>query len=164
MIPAPSGVSLNDARTRSLMNAAELPKKYRLVVPSIPDRIAEVDEFLESSLRGDGIDEGIIADMAIAVTELVNNAIDHGNAGDPAKLVKLSIIVRADEIEIEVSDEGGGFNPDSVADPLAQENLLREVGRGVFIVRHLMDTVKIESVPGQGTMVRIMKKLDAPAN
>ncbi len=142
------------------MSTADSPNTYRLTVPSIPDRITEVDEFLESALRQAGLAEGIIADIAISVTEIVNNAIDHGNAGDSEKMVRLELTIDVDEVKIEVTDEGGGFNPETVADPLAQENLLREVGRGIFIVRHLMDTVDIDFVPGRGTMVQITKKLN----
>jgi len=142
------------------MSTADSPNTYRLTVPSIPDRITEVDEFLESALRQAGLAEEIIADIAISVTEIVNNAIDHGNAGDSEKMVRLELTIDVDEVKIEVTDEGEGFNPETVADPLAQENLLREVGRGIFIVRHLMDTVDIDSVPGRGTMVQITKKLN----
>jgi serine/threonine-protein kinase RsbW len=144
------------------MSAANSPRTYLLAVPSIPDRITEVDDFLESTLREAGVVEETIADVAIAVTEIVNNAIDHGNAGDPEKMVNLSVVLTAGELKIEVADEGGGFDPGAVANPLAQENLLREVGRGIFIVRHLMDTVEIEARPGRGTTVRITKKLDPP--
>jgi serine/threonine-protein kinase RsbW len=144
------------------MNTADPPKTYRLAVPSVPDRISEVDEFLESALREAGVTEEIIADVAIAVTEIVNNAINHGNVRHPERLVVLKLTVDAKKIEVEVTDEGAGFDPGIVPDPLAQENLLREVGRGIFIVRHLMDTVDIDSVPGRGTMVRITKQLSPP--
>lgn len=145
------------------MSTADSSKTHRLAFPSTPDRITEVDDFIESTLREAGVPEGIVTDIAIAVTEVVNNAIDHGNAGDPEKTVRLKVVIDAREIRIEVSDEGGGFDPEGLADPLARENLLREVGRGIFIVRHLMDTVDINSVPGHGTTVRITKKLNSPS-
>lgn len=144
------------------MSTADSPRTYRLTVPSLPERITEVDEFLESTLREAGVVEEIIADIAIAVTEIVNNAINHGNAGNPAKMVELSVGISPGEIIIEVIDEGGGFDPEAVADPLAQENLMREVGRGIFIVRQLMDTVEIDAKPGRGTKVRITKELSPP--
>jgi len=144
------------------MSTADPPKTYRLAVPSIPDRISEVDEFLESALRKAEIAEEIIADVAIAVTEIVNNAINHGNARNPERLVVMRLTIDPKEIKVEVTDEGEGFDPGIIPDPLAQENLLREVGRGIFIVRHLMDTVDIDSVPGRGTMVRITKQLNPP--
>jgi serine/threonine-protein kinase RsbW len=102
------------------MSTADSSKTYRLAVPSIPDRITEVDEFVESTLRRVGVPQEVVADIAIAVTEIVNNAIDHGNAGDPEKMVSLELTVDSAGISIVISDEGGGFDPGDVADPLAQ--------------------------------------------
>ncbi len=146
------------------MSPTSSPKSYRLKIPSIPEKIAEVDEYLESTLKAAGIEKDTVADIAIAVTEVVNNAIDHGNAADPEKSVTLEMTISEKEIAISIADEGGGFNPEAVDDPLAKENLLKEVGRGIFIVRHLMDTVSIDSVPGQGTTVRITKALNPSAS
>jgi len=145
------------------MSTADSPKTFRLAVPSIPDRITEVDEFVESVLRDAGVAEETIADIAIAVTETVNNAITHGNSRDPRKAVTLTVVFEAGQVRMDVADEGQGFDPSRVADPLARENLLREVGRGIFIIRHLMDTVEIDSAPGGGTTVRMTKKLGAPS-
>lgn len=141
------------------MSTTDSPKSHRLAVPSVPDRVSEVDEFVEAVLHGAGVAEETIADIAIAVTEVVNNAINHGNSRDPQKTVTLTVICEADRVQIDVADQGPGFDPRRVADPLAQENLLREVGRGIFIVRHLMDTVEFDSAPGAGTTVRLTKML-----
>ncbi len=129
----------------------------RLVIPSEPKRIAEADEFVESALRERGVPESLISDVAIASTEMINNAIIHGNKKDASKKVKISMTFTANEVEIRVEDEGRGFNPDNVPDPLAEENLLREVGRGIFIVRSLMDQMKYEQTD-EGGMAVIMRK------
>ena len=129
----------------------------RLVIPSEPKRIAEADEFVESALRERGVSETLISDLAIAATEMVNNAIIHGNKKDASKNVTISMAFTAQEVEIRVEDEGNGFNPDTVPDPLAEENLLREVGRGIFIVRSLMDNLQYERT-GHGGMAVIMRK------
>jgi serine/threonine-protein kinase RsbW len=131
----------------------------RLEIPSDTHRIAEADEFLESTLRQHGVSESLVTDMAIATTELVNNAIIHGNKEDISKTVTLSIKVSAVEVEIRVADQGDGFRPEEVADPLAEENLLKEVGRGIFIVRSLMDDVQFEQNPGHGNVVILRKNL-----
>lgn len=132
-------------------------ESLRLVIPSEPKRIAEADEFVESALRERGVPESLISDLAIASTEMVNNAIIHGNKKDAAKKVTIIMAFTANEVEIRVEDEGNGFNPDTVPDPLAEENLLREVGRGIFIVRSLMDDLKYEKT-AQGGMAVIMRK------
>jgi serine/threonine-protein kinase RsbW len=129
----------------------------QLVIPSEPKRIAEVDEFVESALRQRGVSETLISDVAIAATEIVNNAIIHGNKKDTAKNVTIAMQFTVRDVEIRVEDEGNGFNPDAIPDPLAEENLLREVGRGIFIVQSLMDSVRYERTE-RGGMAVIMRK------
>jgi len=133
----------------------------RLVIPSDPHRIAEADEFLESALRGHGVPESMVTDVAIASTELVNNAIVHGNKSNPDKTVTIEIAFTDTDLTVRVSDQGAGFNPEEIPDPLAEENLLREVGRGVFIVRSLMDELRYEAGPGGGTVVVARKNLSS---
>jgi|CXWL01.1.fsa_nt_gi serine/threonine-protein kinase RsbW len=131
----------------------------RLVLPSDPDRIGEADEFLENVLHRHGVSDSLVTDLAIATTELVNNAIVHGNKSDSSKTVSLEISFADGDVVIRVSDQGAGFDPATIPDPLAEENLLREVGRGVFIVRSLMDEIRYERGPGGGTMVVARKSL-----
>ena len=114
----------------------------RISIPSTQEYLPDVDIFIEGILRGYGINESIIADIAISVSELVNNAIDHGNKKNEEKRVTVTI----------------GFNPDELDDPLAEENLLKEVGRGIFIVRTLMDTVDI-APSKEGTIVTFTRAL-----
>jgi len=134
-------------------------KGNRISVPSSHDFLPAVDEFLEEILRQWNIDESIIADIAISVSELVNNAITHGNKTGDNKMVSVEVGRTNGEAKIAVSDQGAGFNPTEVADPLAEENLMKEVGRGIFIVRSLMDTVDIE-VNENGTTVVITKSIN----
>lgn len=137
------------------------PDTARLIIPSDPNRITEVDEFLEEVLEHHNVPETIVTDLAIVTTELVNNAIHHGNGQDITKNVTLIVHVADGEVEIRVSDQGDGppFDPDSLPDPLAEENLLKEVGRGVFIVRSLMDEVVFQTLPSGGTEVIVRKSL-----
>jgi serine/threonine-protein kinase RsbW len=129
-----------------------------IVIPSNTDFLAEVDSFVEGLLRGYGIDESQIADIAISVSELVNNAIFHGNRASPDKTVTVKVGRFNNSVRIAVSDQGGGFNPDDIANPIAEENLLKEVGRGIFIVESLMDRVDIE-VSNGGTTITITKSI-----
>ncbi len=98
--------------------------------------------------------------LAIAVTEIVGNAIVHGNKQDRSKNVTIEFEYQDDEIVITVHDEGEGFNEKKIANPLEPENLLKESGRGIFIVRALMDEVEFFSSP-RGTRVRIVKRKKA---
>jgi serine/threonine-protein kinase RsbW len=127
-------------------------------VPSDPDYLTDVDAFLEGTLRGFGVEESAVADIAISVSELVNNAMVHGNKKVLDKRVTVTIGRKNGSIVITVRDEGTGFNPDTVDDPLADENLLKEVGRGLFIVRSLMDEVDVEPT-SDGTTITITKSV-----
>ncbi len=79
--------------------------------------------------------------MTVAVRESVVNAIKHGNKLDESKRVELSFVLHPDLLEVEVSDEGRGFDPEGVANPTADENILKVDGRGIFFMRSFMDSV-----------------------
>lgn len=133
----------------------------RLVISSDPHRISEADEFLEATLRAHGVPESMVTDVAIASTELINNAIVHGNKSNPDKTVTIEVSFTSTDLTVRVGDQGEGFNPQEIPDPLAEENLLREVGRGVFIVRSLMDELRYEPGPEGGTVVVARKNLSS---
>jgi serine/threonine-protein kinase RsbW len=130
-----------------------------IAIPSSPDHIADVDEFLEEWLRRRNVPEDTIADLAIAVTELVNNAIKHGNKKDQTKKVTVSLLYINGTARATVSDEGEGFDPESIPNPIAEENLLKEIGRGIFIVKSLMDKVEFAFPTSGGTKITITKKI-----
>ncbi|MFH2055894.1 MAG: ATP-binding protein [bacterium] len=131
----------------------------KIVIPSDPAFISVVDEFLESSLRRRGVAEETVADIAICASEIVNNGIQHGNRLDHSKVVTLELEFSDHEVTVTVTDQGEFFDPEKIADPVAAENLLREVGRGVFIVRQLMDRVEITEADSGGTVVSFTKKI-----
>jgi len=83
-------------------------------------------------------------DLGICVTEAVNNAIRHGHGQDIAKIVEVRFEGYADGLSIVVRDHGAGFDPDSIPDPTLPENLFKTGGRGVHLIKSLMDTVMIQ--------------------
>ena len=106
-----------------------------------------------------GFEEESLHYMAVAVRESVVNAIKHGNKQDEAKRVHVRFTIHERAIEIEVRDEGQGFDPGAVADPLAPENLLRAYGRGIFFMRQFMDEVTHTFPTKGGTTVRMVKRV-----
>lgn len=129
-----------------------------IVIPSDQEFLSDIDSFVEGTLRGLGVTESVIADIAISVSELVNNAIVHGNKFAREKSVTVRMAHGNGALTIAVSDQGTGFDPGAVPDPLAQENLMKSVGRGIFIVRQLMDKVDITAGP-HGTTIAITKSI-----
>ena len=112
-----------------------------------------------------GLDDDAIHWVGVAVRESVINAIKHGNRQDPGKEVTVEFAFEpngtSSSLVIRVSDEGIGFEPNGVADPLAPENLLKSSGRGIFFMRSFMDAVAIARRPEGGMEVRMVKKLAA---
>jgi serine/threonine-protein kinase RsbW len=92
----------------------------------------------------------------------VVNAIKHGNRQDEAKRVHVHFTVHDRALEIQVSDEGKGFDLGSVADPLAPENVLKAYGRGIFFMRQFMDEVTHAFPARGGTVVRMIKRVVHP--
>lgn len=110
-----------------------------------------------------GLDEDATHWIGVAVRESVINSIKHGHNFDVSKRVVVEFAfqpaTRPTELVIRVLDQGVGFEPDDVDDPLAPENLLKAGGRGIFFMRSLMDEVDIRRVPEGGMEVRMVKKL-----
>ena len=134
-------------------------KNNQIEIPSTLDYLPQVDEFIERKLRKLGINEDQIADIAISVTEAVTNAVVHGNKNDLSKKVEISLKVDSSCVEVTVEDEGVGFDPDSIQSPIEEENLLKEAGRGVFILKSLMDKVDFFCRPKKGAGVKMVKFL-----
>jgi len=96
--------------------------------------------------------------MSVAVRESVVNAIKHGNRLDENKRVSVLFTIHPGALEVKVQDQGGGFDPEAVPDPIAEENLLKAYGRGIFFMRSFMDEVSYSFPPKGGTVVRMLKK------
>jgi serine/threonine-protein kinase RsbW len=117
--------------------------RFSLVLPSDVSLIEEAVSFLvercrEWSFHGPRLD----LNFRVGITEALANAVLYGNASDPRKTVRVDLRVDARRVEILVVDEGPGFDPDRVPDPTAPENLERPGGRGLFLIRHLMDEME----------------------
>src|SRR5262245_63965471 len=97
-----------------------------------------------------GMDEDATHWISVAIRESVINAIKHGNRNDSSKRVFVEFeTVKKDvpELSIRVRDQGEGFEPEEVADPLAPENLLKSSGRGIFLIRNFMDEMRLQRAP-----------------
>jgi serine/threonine-protein kinase RsbW len=108
-----------------------------------------------------GFDEDAAHYMSVAVRESVVNAIKHGNRENEKKRVRVSFVIHPKALEVAVLDEGPGFDPGRIPDPVADENLLKTDGRGIFFMRSFMDEVEYSFPAKGGTLVRLVKKLSA---
>jgi serine/threonine-protein kinase RsbW len=106
-----------------------------------------------------GFDEDATHYMSVAVREAVVNAMKHGNRMEEDKRVAVNLVLQPKRLEVTVRDQGPGFAPDDVPDPLAPENLLKANGRGIFFMRSFMDEVSYAFPAGGGTLVKMMKRV-----
>lgn len=132
---------------------------FRLTVSSNPKNIGKVEGFLKKIGKSIKLDEIQFHKLMVSLTEAVNNAILHGNKSSADKSVHIKCEIIPGWLLVMVDDEGKGFRPEKVGSPLSKENLLRESGRGIFLMRTLMDKVEFD-VGKEGTQVRLWLDLN----
>jgi serine/threonine-protein kinase RsbW len=121
-------------------------------VPSLMENIRMIESFIDNAKERFHLDDDIYGNIMIAVTEAVNNAINHGNSGDKSKNVLLSLFFEDSLIKFVVKDEGTGFNYSNLPDPTSPENIEKPGGRGIFLMKHLSDEVEFKD---QGRIVEL---------
>jgi len=135
----------------------------RLQIHSNFDMLDFVQVVSDRMAQMAGLDDDAIHWIGVAVRESVINAIKHGNREDHKKLVTVEFsftpVAAPDALEVRVMDQGEGFDPQEVADPLAPENILKSSGRGIFFMRSFMDDVTLRRGDEGGMEVRMVKKL-----
>jgi serine/threonine-protein kinase RsbW len=120
----------------------------------IVQRVAEAAGFAEEDIHK----------FAMAVREGVINAYNYGNRRDPQKKITITVEFEPDKMIVRILDEGYGFELTEIPDPLAEENLLRTSGRGLFLMRAFMDEFKVQRGPCGGTELVMAKKLSRPGS
>lgn len=135
----------------------------RLEFSSVFEMLDVVQVVAEQIGRDIGLDGEGVHWVGVSIREGVINAIKHGNQNDAAKRVFVEFATtareEARELMIRVRDQGEGFDPDLLADPLAPENLLKSSGRGIFLIRSFMDDVRLQRAPEGGMEIRMTKRV-----
>jgi serine/threonine-protein kinase RsbW len=131
-----------------------------LELPSRLEMLEKADAMVGDLAEAVGFDEDSRLAIQTAVHESLVNAIVHGNAGQAARHVTLEIDVECDGLRIRVRDEGRGFDPTCLPDPFALESLYRPSGRGILLMKALMDSVAFRRRPSGGMEVTLWKRLE----
>ena len=126
------------------------------------ESVEEVEAAADQLATEAGLDDDQRFHIAMAVREAAINAVLHGNEYDKTRHIEVSLENTGADLVISIADEGRGFNPDKVPNPLAEENLLRGSGRGIFLIRQLMDEVHFRQLH-PGTELKMVKHLKPPA-
>lgn len=136
------------------------PQRVSYRMESTLESVNKAEEMADKVAAQAGIDEDTRSGVSMAVREAMINAVLHGNNYDPAKRVNLTLEQNGKELIVTIIDEGRGFVPEEVPDPLAPENLLKESGRGIFLMRAFMDEVRFRKL-NPGTEIILIKRLQS---
>ena len=140
-----------------VVHSRKSAKKFVLVVKSTLIHVPKIERFLLKVNQLLHLNEVQFNKLFIATTEAVNNSILHGNRSDPKKKVTVTCEIGTKTLTVRVRDEGGGFDQKRVRNPLLKVNLLRENGRGIFLMRTLMDKVRFQRTPQGAEVVMKMR-------
>ena len=140
----------------------DLPVSRSVVVASTPSAVADVYNQIEPALKSFRFSDEDIFAVHLAVEEAFINAVRHGNKMEPSKAVKIDYAVEPDKIEICMTDEGDGFEPDVIPDPRYGDNLYKPAGRGMLLIRSFMDVVEYSKKGNSLRMIRYREKVKPP--
>ncbi len=136
------------------------PSVVEVTLESTLTNVEVAEEIARRVSATAGFDEEDQHKIEMAVHESMINAVWHGNKNDATKSVWLRFQIHSDRLEIRVRDQGTGFDPKSIPDPLEEANLLNVSGRGIFLIRTFMDDFRVEHIAGLGTEVTLVKNLN----
>jgi len=134
------------------------PQRVSYRMESTLESVNKAEEMADQIASQVGFDEDTRSGISMAVREGMINAVLHGNHYDAAKRVNLTFEQTGQEMIVTIADEGTGFVPDEVPNPLAPENLLKDSGRGIFLMRAFMDEVRFRK-SNCGTEITLIKRL-----
>jgi serine/threonine-protein kinase RsbW len=129
------------------------------LLDSTLDSVDRAEELAVKIAESAGFDEDELLNIAMAVRESMVNAVVHGNRYNGHKKVRVRVSRDEERFSIKIADEGEGFDLTQLPDPLAEENLLRQSGRGIFLIRAFMDEFGVERLTPKGTEVTLVKYL-----
>ena len=123
----------------------------------LPNTEAAVQEVCQKILKDaaeQGFDEDSVFGIHLSLEEAFTNAVKHGNRSNPDKKVFVEFLITPEKLDISITDEGEGFNPDDVPDPRCNGNLYKSCGRGVLLIQAYMDIVEYND---RGNCVHMVK-------
>ena len=140
----------------------QLDAKNRVTLDlcSSRDSITRISALLSEAFEKLDLPEEATFDLKLAATEALVNAVEHGNKYDERKMIRVNCEARNGAVIVRVRDEGDGFDPAGVPDPTLPENILKEHGRGIFLMRNLCDDVCYNEKGNEVTIVKKIPKAD----
>ena len=122
-------------------------EKYHLEIESDPNNLITVEEFVNYFCKDVNLPDEKLSNVLLAVTEATTNAIIHANKCDHTKKVTIDASDENSKLIIKIKDEGEGFDPGNIPDPTEPENLLKDSGRGIYLMKVYMDDLQYNRTP-----------------
>ena len=136
------------------------PEAEHYTLDSTLESVERIEHLVLEHARRAGFCGISLEQIGLAVHETAANAVFHGNQESVQKKVMLDISASANQLKIVITDEGKGFDPASLPDPLAPDGMFRERGRGIYLTRALMDEYRVQPAPNGGSEVTLVKYLN----
>ena len=131
-------------------------KTYRKIIDSDPELLPEVEDFIIKISNEIDLNSSKKNNLALSVAEAASNAIMHGNKADHSKKVKISITLDDKKIRISIKDQGYGFKLSEVPDPTSPENILKDHGRGIHIMKTFLDEMSYNFTSEGTELIMVM--------
>jgi len=139
-----------------------MPISRSVVVSSTPTAIVDIFKGMAQALQSNNFTEEDVFAVHLALEEAFINAVKHGNKMESSKAIKIDYMIEADKIEICMTDEGPGFDPEVIPDPRYGDNLYKPAGRGMLLMRSFMDVVEYSAQGNSVRMIRYREKRHTP--
>jgi len=139
---------------------ADESKTVNQVLDSTLESVDQAERVTLDLARESGFGEEELDRIGMSVRECMVNAVVHGNRYNAHKKVKLSLSRTPDQFTIRIADQGEGFDPSQLPDPVAGDNLLRQSGRGIFLMKTFMDDLQVRRLQPAGTEVTLIKNVN----
>lgn len=133
-------------------------KEYHLEIESDPNNLITVEEFVNYFATEAKLDGEKMSNLLLCITEAITNAIIHAHKKDKSKIVKIDVTTDDEEIIIVVKDQGKGFDPSKIPDPTHPDNLLKDSGRGLYLMRIFLKELRYNITPTGTETIMVMKK------
>jgi serine/threonine-protein kinase RsbW len=142
---------------------ADASRTVKQVLDSTLESVDQAEHVALELARESGFDEEDLDRIGMSVRECMVNAVVHGNRYNANKKVVLSLSRTPERLTIRIADQGEGFDPNELPDPVAGDNLLRHSGRGIFLMKTFMDDLQVRRLQPAGTEVTLIKNVVAKA-
>jgi serine/threonine-protein kinase RsbW len=140
---------------------APTAQRIEVTLETLLESVDLAESIVMRVAEASGFEEDDVHKIGMAVREGVINAYNYGNQHERHKKIHLTVELQPEKMVVHVVDQGKGFELTEVPDPLAEENLLRTSGRGIFLMRAFMDELTVQRGPGGGAELIMVKKLPA---